>query len=60
MHALYKKCKGKCSTGIFRTVFESQTYLQASKIQVYNVRLLGIAKKKFLLEKHAIFGANLS
>ena len=60
MHALYKKCEGKCSTGIFRTVFESQTCFQASKIQFYNVRFLGITKNKFLLEKHAFFGANLS
>ena len=59
MHALYEKCKGKCSTGIIRTVFESQTCFQTSKIQFYNVRFLGITKNKFLLEKIAFFGASL-
>ena len=60
MHALYKKCKGKRSTDIFKTVFESKTCFQASKIQFYNVRFLGIAKNDFLLEKVAFSGANLS
>ena len=60
MHAIYEKCKGKCSPGIFRAVFESQTCFQTSKIQYYNARFLAIPKNKFLLEKVAFFGANLS
>ena len=59
MHALYEKCEGKCPTGIFRTVFESQTGFQASKVQFYNVRFFGITNNEFLLRKIAFFGTNL-
>ena len=52
MHALYKKCKGKCSARISRTVFESQTYFQTSKIQFYNLRFSEITKNKLLPEKN--------
>ena len=60
MQALYKKCKGICSTVIFRTVYESYTCFQASEIQFYKVKFLGITKNKFLLEKVAFFSTNLN
>ena len=59
MWLLHKKCQGKRSLGLFRNVFDSNAYFQASKVQFYKVWFFRIKKKRFLSKWIAFFSANL-